>query len=68
MFSELGDEPQPIATAPREPTLNLLLFDEDWYIGWWHMKHGWMTVSSSPNDAVKRINPTHWLPLPPNPA
>lgn len=55
---------QPITTAPREPFTNLLLFDGDWYIGWWHMRFGWVTQGE---DGWRPIAPTHWMPLPPKP-
>lgn len=57
-------KPQPIETAPKEPTNLLLVFDGDWYVGWWNAKGFWATYG---NDGWVAITPTHWLPLPPRP-
>lgn len=57
--------PQPIETARKEPHAFLLLFDLDWYIGWWHMKQGWQTHGPY---GVKEINPTHWMLMPDRPS
>jgi hypothetical protein len=60
-------EARPIETAPKEG--RLLLFDGEWYIGWWNPKQGWTTigyVGHGESDFMP-LSPDYWLPLPPNP-
>lgn len=59
---------QPISTAPRlgenDETILLLLFDDEWHIGWWHPQTGWTSYTAR---GVTAITPTHWLPVPQTP-
>lgn len=62
---KLAMTPQPIETASKESGNRLLLFDTDWFIGWWHPKWGWTTECT---EGMFQINPTHWLPIPDRPS
>jgi hypothetical protein len=66
---KLAMTPQPIETAPKENGERLLVFDEDWYIGWWHVQWGWQTYESMGHGEydVISLSPTHWLPMPERP-
>jgi hypothetical protein len=58
-----NNEWQPIETAPKEPFVNLLLYDvaqDKVSIGWkFYDELDWSTETY-----IRDFNPTHWLPIP----
>ena len=59
--------PQEIATAPRVPDRSLLLFCPEqggWQAGEWVEDSGWRAAHQWPQP----LEPTHWLPMPDDPA
>lgn len=84
---------QPIETAPKENSAQLLLCEfsngEDYpfncYIGWWWgPQNGYVAFETAPDECeppnevggntfsdgyffFRKLNPTHWMPLPPPP-
>lgn len=62
---------QPVETAPRDGTRVLLFgpFDGDapaLYVGWWDDDEDCWRASRF--DLLAWLDPTHWMPLPPQPA
>jgi hypothetical protein len=60
--------PQPIATAPRDHEVSILLFCAEqggWHVGqWWGVDRArWVAVV---DDAIE-LEPTHWMPAPADP-
>jgi hypothetical protein len=60
---------QPIATLAPTPDTSYLLYCPEqggWHVGeWWNVEGGFWTAAIDTNWLLE---PTHWLPVPPDPA
>lgn len=58
---------KPIQTAPKDGT-EILGFDQGWFpMEWNSSKQRWELAGCCWADETTRCQPTHWMPMPPEP-